>query len=102
MNEKTLKMANAAITVGDKEKFLSFCTDNYTVWIFVGDVTLIKCQLSFSDLHCFETHITIFITLLLVWILIGKTFIVTQQLLFDIMNSFGRYNNVGKYRKIKQ
>lgn len=34
-----LETANAAITKGDYEGFLSFCTDD-TVWIFIGDRTL--------------------------------------------------------------
>jgi len=32
-------MANAAITEGNNEKFLTFCTDD-TEWTFVGDKTL--------------------------------------------------------------
>ena len=40
LNNKTiLEKANAAITVGDYEGFLSYCTDD-TTWIFVGDRTL--------------------------------------------------------------
>lgn len=40
MNNKTiLETANAAITKGDYEGFLSFCTED-TVWTFVGDRTL--------------------------------------------------------------
>jgi len=35
-NKKTLIEANAAVTVGDYEGFLSFCTDD-TEWDFVGD-----------------------------------------------------------------
>lgn len=38
-NKEILTKANAAITKGDYEGFLSFCTDD-TVWIFVGDETL--------------------------------------------------------------
>ncbi len=38
-NKAILKMANAAVTAGDNEGFLSFCTDD-TVWTFVGDKTL--------------------------------------------------------------
>jgi ketosteroid isomerase-like protein len=38
-NKETLKKANEAITNGDYEKFLSFCTDD-TKWIFVADETL--------------------------------------------------------------
>lgn len=39
-NHKTiLEKANAAITRGDNEGFLSFCTDD-TEWTFVGDKTL--------------------------------------------------------------
>lgn len=37
--KKILEKANAAITEGDHEKFLSFCTDD-TEWVFVGDKTL--------------------------------------------------------------
>ncbi|NLR78235.1 nuclear transport factor 2 family protein [Chitinophaga eiseniae] len=35
-NKATLDMANAMITRGDYEGFLSFCTDD-TTWTFVGD-----------------------------------------------------------------
>ena len=35
-NKTTLKKANAAITNGDYETFLSFCTED-TQWTFVGD-----------------------------------------------------------------
>lgn len=35
----TLKQANAAISAGDHEGFLAFCTDD-TTWVFVGDRTL--------------------------------------------------------------
>jgi len=38
-NKATLEKANEAITKGDNEGFLSFCTDD-TEWIFVGDMTL--------------------------------------------------------------
>jgi ketosteroid isomerase-like protein len=38
-NKAVLEKANAAITAGDYERFLSFCTDD-TEWIFVGDQTL--------------------------------------------------------------
>lgn len=38
-NKAILENANAAITAGNYEAFLSFCTDD-TVWIFVGDQTL--------------------------------------------------------------
>lgn len=38
-NKATLKKANAAITKGDNEGFLKFCTDN-THWTFVGDKIL--------------------------------------------------------------
>lgn len=38
-NKATLEKANAAITQGDHEGFLSHCTEE-TVWIFVGDRTL--------------------------------------------------------------
>ncbi|MBW7674326.1 nuclear transport factor 2 family protein [Chryseobacterium chendengshani] len=37
MNNKTiLEKANAAVSEGDHETFLSYCTDN-TKWTFVGD-----------------------------------------------------------------
>lgn len=40
LNNKTiLEKANAAITAGDYEGFLYFCTDD-TEWTFVGDQTL--------------------------------------------------------------
>lgn len=40
LNNKTiLEKANAAITEGDHEGFLSFCTED-TEWIFVGDKSL--------------------------------------------------------------
>jgi ketosteroid isomerase-like protein len=38
-NKAILEKANAAITQGDNEGFLVFCTDD-TVWEFVGDKTL--------------------------------------------------------------
>lgn len=38
-NKAILERANAAITNGDNEGFLSFCTDD-TKWTFVGDETL--------------------------------------------------------------
>jgi ketosteroid isomerase-like protein len=38
-NKAILEKANAAITAGDYEGFLSFCTDD-TEWTFVGDQTL--------------------------------------------------------------
>lgn len=38
-NKLVLEKANAAITKGDYEEFLSFCSDD-TKWIFVGDRTL--------------------------------------------------------------
>jgi ketosteroid isomerase-like protein len=38
-NKEILEKANAAITQGDHEGFLSFCTDD-TEWTFVGDKTL--------------------------------------------------------------
>ena len=38
-NRAILEKANAAITQGDYEGFLSFCTDD-TEWTFVGDKTL--------------------------------------------------------------
>ncbi len=38
-NKETLKKANALITQGDNEGFLSFCT-NDTKWTFIGDQTL--------------------------------------------------------------
>lgn len=38
-NKEILTKANAAITEGDYEGFLSFCTED-TVWTFVGDETL--------------------------------------------------------------
>jgi ketosteroid isomerase-like protein len=38
-NKEVLKRANEAITNGDHELFLSYCTDN-TLWTFVGDEKL--------------------------------------------------------------
>lgn len=38
-NKAILEQANAAITQGNYEGFLSFCTDD-TQWAFVGDKTL--------------------------------------------------------------
>ncbi len=38
-NKAILQKANASISAGDHEGFLSFCTDD-TVWTFVGDKTL--------------------------------------------------------------
>jgi ketosteroid isomerase-like protein len=38
-NKAILEKANAAITQGDNEGFLSFCTED-TEWTFVGDKTL--------------------------------------------------------------
>ncbi|WP_367875315.1 nuclear transport factor 2 family protein [Luteolibacter sp. Populi] len=38
-NKATLTKANAAITEGDQEGFLAFCTDD-TEWTFVGERTL--------------------------------------------------------------
>jgi ketosteroid isomerase-like protein len=38
-NKIILEKANAAITAGDYERFLSFCTEN-TRWVFVGDKVL--------------------------------------------------------------
>jgi ketosteroid isomerase-like protein len=38
-NKAILEMANAAVTAGDNEKFLTFCTDD-TEWTFVGDKVL--------------------------------------------------------------
>ncbi|NTS42454.1 nuclear transport factor 2 family protein [Flavisolibacter sp. BT320] len=38
-NKAILQKANAAITKGDYEGFLSFCTED-TEWTFVGDITL--------------------------------------------------------------
>ena len=38
-NKAILERANAAITKGDNEGFLSYCTDD-TEWVFVGDQVL--------------------------------------------------------------
>lgn len=38
-NKAILEEANAAVSAGDNEKFLSFCTDD-AEWIFVGEQTL--------------------------------------------------------------
>jgi uncharacterized protein (TIGR02246 family) len=38
-NKRILEMANAAVSQGDNEGFLSFCTDD-TKWTFVGEQTL--------------------------------------------------------------
>ncbi len=38
-NKTILEKANAAITEGNNEGFLSYCTDD-TDWVFVGDKTL--------------------------------------------------------------
>lgn len=38
-NKTVLKTANAAVSEGDHETFLSYCTDN-TKWTFTGDRTL--------------------------------------------------------------
>jgi uncharacterized protein (TIGR02246 family) len=38
-NKAILAKANAAIMAGDKEGFLSHCTED-TNWVFVGDITL--------------------------------------------------------------
>ncbi|RYG54202.1 MAG: nuclear transport factor 2 family protein [Chitinophagaceae bacterium] len=38
-NKEILEKANSAITQGDHEKFLSYCTED-TEWTFVGDQTL--------------------------------------------------------------
>ncbi|TXK48157.1 nuclear transport factor 2 family protein [Pontibacter qinzhouensis] len=38
-NIAILEKANAAVTKGDNEGFLSFCTDD-TVWTFIGDTAL--------------------------------------------------------------
>lgn len=38
-NKAILEKANAAVTEGDNEGFLSFCTED-TEWTFVGDKTL--------------------------------------------------------------
>ncbi|WP_027385190.1 nuclear transport factor 2 family protein [Chryseobacterium gregarium] len=38
-NKTVLETANAAVSEGDHETFLSYCTDD-TKWVFVGDRTL--------------------------------------------------------------
>jgi uncharacterized protein (TIGR02246 family) len=38
-NKAILEKANAAVTNGDYESFLSFCTED-TEWTFLGDQTL--------------------------------------------------------------
>lgn len=38
-NKDILEKANAAVTAGDNEGFLEYCTDDVT-WTFVGDKTL--------------------------------------------------------------
>jgi uncharacterized protein (TIGR02246 family) len=38
-NKEILEKANTAVTTGDNEGFLSFCTDD-TQWTFVGEQTL--------------------------------------------------------------
>jgi uncharacterized protein len=38
-NKAILETANAAITNGDNEGFLTFCTED-TKWVFIGDRTL--------------------------------------------------------------
>lgn len=38
-NKEILEKANAAVTAGDNEGFLYFCTDD-TKWTFIGDKTL--------------------------------------------------------------
>ena len=38
-NKAILEKANAAVTAGDNDGFLSYCTDD-TVWTFVGDQVL--------------------------------------------------------------
>lgn len=38
-NKATLERANSAISAGDNEEFLSFCTDD-TEWTFVGETSL--------------------------------------------------------------
>ncbi|SEJ37678.1 Ketosteroid isomerase-related protein [Dyadobacter sp. SG02] len=38
-NKEVLQSANAAVTNGDNEGFLAFCTDT-VVWTFVGEQTL--------------------------------------------------------------
>lgn len=38
-NKEVLIKANKAVSVGDYEDFLAFCTED-TEWTFVGDITL--------------------------------------------------------------
>lgn len=38
-NKDILQQANAAVSAGDNEGFLSFCTEDVT-WIFIGDKTI--------------------------------------------------------------
>lgn len=38
-NKEILQLANKAVSKGDYEEFLSFCTDD-TEWVFVGETTL--------------------------------------------------------------
>lgn len=38
-NKSILEKANCAVTQGDNEGFLSYCTDD-TIWTFVGEQTL--------------------------------------------------------------
>ncbi|WZL90006.1 nuclear transport factor 2 family protein [Salinimicrobium sp. 3283s] len=38
-NKVILEQANAAITKGDNDSFLSYCTED-TKWVFIGDKTL--------------------------------------------------------------
>ncbi|ALR29545.1 ketosteroid isomerase [Chryseobacterium sp. IHB B 17019] len=38
-NKEILEKANAAVSKGNYEEFLSFCTDD-TVWTFIGEQTL--------------------------------------------------------------
>lgn len=42
-NKEILEMANAAISRGDHEGFLAFCTED-TAWTFVGDRALVGKQ----------------------------------------------------------
>jgi len=39
INKEILKKANLAVTNGDNEGFLSFCTED-VIWIFIGDQTI--------------------------------------------------------------
>lgn len=39
-NKSILEKANAAVSAGDNEGFLAFCTDD-TIWHFIGDQILI-------------------------------------------------------------